>query len=176
MEKNDLHFHTDIQGAAHTLLKEGQTANKEDYEDTAQIAAIYSKAWASELSSVDVYFVKPEQVTKTANTGEYLSTGAFVIRGERNWFKKVTLEFTVGLFNMKFVGFDDVNVIALGSKELFTKNKSAFYKTIVPGTKSKSDICNILLKNIKDLGYKQFDVNDLLSILPAGKFDFKKER
>jgi len=176
LEKNDLHFHTNIQGAAHTILKDGQKGTKEDHEDAALIAAIYSKAATSEFNSIDVYFVKPEQVSKTANTGEYLATGAFVIRGERTWFKKIPIEFTVGLINTKVFGLEDVDVIMVGSKETFVKNKSAYYRTIVLGTKQKNDICKDLLKNVEKLGYKQFDVNDFLSVLPAGKFDFKKER
>jgi len=33
----------------------------------------------------NVFWVKPEQVTKTAPTGEYLTTGSFMIRGKRNY-------------------------------------------------------------------------------------------
>jgi len=169
MEKDDLHFHTNIQGSAHVILKDGQNLTKEDFEDTALIAALYSKALSSGLSSVDVYYVKPEQVTKTAQTGEFLSTGAFVIRGERNWFKKVKLEFSIGLYN-----YENQTIVCVGNKEVFTNSKSPFFKTLIPGKKSKSDICNALMKEIKTLGYKQITINDLLHVLPAGKFDFKK--
>lgn len=176
MDKNDLHFHTNIQGAAHTILKEGQDVSKEDLEDAATIAAIYSKAVSAELSSVDVYYVKPEQISKTANTGEYLSTGAFVVRGERTWFKKVPIEFTVGIVNAKNFGLDDVDIIMVANKQVFMQYNSPYYKTLGIGSKSKNDICKDVLKQLEKLGYKQFDVNDLLSVLPAGKFDFKKER
>lgn len=33
----------------------------------------------------NAFWVKPEQVTKTAPTGEYLTTGSFMIRGKKNY-------------------------------------------------------------------------------------------
>jgi len=169
MEKTDLHFHTNIQGSAHVILKDGQNASKEDYEDTALISAIYSKALPAGLGSVDVYFVKPEQVTKAAQTGEFLSTGSFVIRGERNWFKKVRLEFSIGMYK-----YENQDICIVANKPIFEITKSPYFRTLVPGRKTKSEVCNQLLSDIKKLGYKQVTINDLLSILPAGKFDFKK--
>jgi len=174
MDSNDLHFHTNIIGASHVVLKNGKNAVKEDFEDAGLIAAIYSKAWNEGFGSVDVFYVKPDQVSKTAQSGEFLSTGAFVIRGERNWLKKISLEFCVGIVNLKVFDQGDEEIVMVGSADVFKKVKSPYYITLSPGNKIKSDICNAVLKEIKLKGYKQFDINDLLHILPAGKYAIKK--
>ena len=171
MDKNDLHFHTNIVGSAHVLLKNGQSGSKEDFEDAALIAAIYSKAWKSEFGSVDVFFVKPEQVSKTPETGEFLNKGAFVIRGERNWFKKVSLNFCIGTYKK-----DRKLYLIPALKEVFEKNKSDFYTCLIPGRKTKTEIIKQIIPKLFSKNIKQFNADDFLHTLPAGKFDFDKKK
>lgn len=175
MEDNDLHFHTNIHGSAHTILKNGQKSDLQDQLDAGLIAAIYSRAWNEGFGSVDVYYVNPNQVTKTANSGESLGTGAFVIRGERNWLKKIPLQFTVGVINLKEYGYNG-DYLMVGSKDIFLINNSPFFVELTTGSKQKSDVCNQILKELKIRGFKQFDVNDLLSILPAGPFSLSEKK
>ena len=95
MEKNDLYFHADIQGAPSVLLKNGQNAKEDDIKETAQFAGAFSSAWKSELGVVDVFCVKPEQVHTAAKSGEYLAQGSYVITGERTIFKKMLVELAI---------------------------------------------------------------------------------
>jgi len=97
MKPSDLFFHADIQGAAATLLINGQNATPEDRADAAHLSAVFSKAWTAGLGAVDVFCVTPEQVKTAAKAGESLAKGSFVIEGKREWFKDVPLEVRVTL-------------------------------------------------------------------------------
>ena len=97
-EKVDLFFHADVQGAAATILKAGAAGSAfsdQDLRETAQFAACFSRAWKAGFSSVDVYAVGREQVSKQAQAGEFVGKGGFVIRGERKWFKNTELKLLV---------------------------------------------------------------------------------
>lgn len=48
------------------------------------MAISYSVAWDAKVVT-SAYWVKADQVSKTAPTGEYLSTGSFMIRGKKNF-------------------------------------------------------------------------------------------
>ncbi|PIU21793.1 MAG: hypothetical protein COT15_00555, partial [Candidatus Diapherotrites archaeon CG08_land_8_20_14_0_20_34_12] len=65
MKPKDVYFHAEIQGAAHCIIKtEGNEVDEITKKEAAIFAANFSKAWAGGLSSVDIYSVKPEQVSK----------------------------------------------------------------------------------------------------------------
>ena len=44
-----------------------------------------------------VYSVKPAQVSKSAQTGEFVGKGAFVVRGQRTWYKDMDVRIGIGL-------------------------------------------------------------------------------
>ena len=48
------------------------------------MAVCYSAAWDSKVVT-SAYWVESSQVSKTAPTGEYLTTGSFMIRGKKNY-------------------------------------------------------------------------------------------
>jgi predicted ribosome quality control (RQC) complex YloA/Tae2 family protein len=162
---NDLYFHADLQGAPHTILKEGLHSDIEDKNQAAKFALCFSSAWKSKIYSADVYSVKADQVTKTAKSGESLATGAFVIKGKREYFHKVSLELSIG-YSKK------LNKVIIGPKKAITK-QSDFIFNIVPGDLKKSDFAKKLQEKFK---LKNIDVSlDLLiSLLPSGETSFKE--
>ncbi|KKG22551.1 ribosome rescue protein RqcH, partial [Methanosarcina sp. 2.H.T.1A.15] len=98
MEKRDIVFHTQTPGAPLTVIKTGgEEVPESTLQEVAQFAVSYSSLWKAGQFSGDCYWIKAEQVTKTPESGEYLKKGAFVIRGERNYFKDVPLGVAVGL-------------------------------------------------------------------------------
>ncbi|MEM2909942.1 MAG: ribosome rescue protein RqcH [Nitrososphaerota archaeon] len=84
---DDLVFHAEITGAPVVILKEGSRASKRSIEEAAQFAASYSRAWREGLSSINVYYVKPEQVSFSAPSGEFLPKGSFMVMGKKNYVK-----------------------------------------------------------------------------------------
>ena len=101
MESKDLFFHTQTPGAPVVILKKGQEAPETSIEEAAQFAASYSTLWKEGKYSGEVYYVKPEQVKKSARHGEYLARGSFYIEGKRNYLN-VELNCAVGVELEKF--------------------------------------------------------------------------
>jgi len=96
LEKSDLVFHAEVRGSPVLLLKEGAKAGERSRIEAAQFAASYSRAWREKMSTITVYYVKPEQVSFTPPPGHYLPKGGFIVKGERNYLT-VKLELGFGL-------------------------------------------------------------------------------
>ncbi|MDY0385630.1 MAG: ribosome rescue protein RqcH [Methanolobus sp.] len=98
MEKRDIVFHTQVPGAPFTVIKtQGKDVPEQTLKEAAQFVVSYSSVWKSGQFSGDCYWVKPEQVSKTPESGEYLKKGSFVIRGERNYFRDMQVGAAVAL-------------------------------------------------------------------------------
>jgi len=98
--QGDRYAHADVQGAASVIVKcEKKTPGEPTLRQACQFAATHSKAFA-QFAAADAYWVHPEQVSKTAESGEYVPKGAFVIRGTRNYFPKMKLELALGIVRL----------------------------------------------------------------------------
>ncbi|MBU0470355.1 MAG: DUF814 domain-containing protein [Nanoarchaeota archaeon] len=158
LEKEDLVFHTDMAGSPFFVIKNGQEAGETTLDETAQAVAVYSKAWKLGHGSADVFYVKPEQVTKEAQSGEYLQKGSFMIRGKTTYIHP-KLEYTIGLVEEKIIGGPVTAV----------KTKTNNYLVIISGREKKSS----LAKKIKSK-LKGGDLDDIIKFLPAGGGEIKK--
>ncbi len=105
LEKRDLALHTDTPGAPLTVIKtSGEPVPETTLQEAAQFAVSYSSIWKAGLGSGDCYLVNGDQVTKTPEHGEFLRKGAFVIRGERSYFKDVPLGVALGISDGALIG------------------------------------------------------------------------
>lgn len=149
LEDNDVFLHADIQGASAVVLKtRGLEPKVEDVEDAAVIAACYSKAWKIGLGSIDVYWVRGDQVSKSAPPGEYLRTGSFMIYGERRYMRGVRLQLALGL-----VLNGDGNPLLMVGSERVVRRASLAYVIVSPGDMSVDDsslVKEALVKVLED--------------------------
>ena len=98
LEKRDIFFHAHVSGSPAVVVKtEGKEVPETTLMEAAQFTVSYSVIWKSGQASGDAYWVLPEQVSKTPESGEYVAKGAFVIRGQRNYYKDVLLGAALGL-------------------------------------------------------------------------------
>ena len=82
----DLVFHTDMAGSPFFIIQaEGKQIDEQTIAEVADATCSFSRAWKTGMHATSVFYVKPDQVTKEANTGEFLSKGAFVIRGQTTY-------------------------------------------------------------------------------------------
>jgi len=111
MNNNDLFFHTEVRGASVCIIKndEKKEIPNSTIKETGQFAACYSSAWKQGWGNADMYYVYPEQVSKTPKSGEYLKKGSFVITGKKNFIQKPFIELAIGI---------NLIPIALNKKEL----------------------------------------------------------
>ncbi|XP_066142754.1 ribosome quality control complex subunit NEMF homolog [Euwallacea fornicatus] len=86
MKPTDVYVHADIHGASSVVIKNptGLPVPPKTLNEAGTMAICYSVAWDAKVVT-NAYWVWGEQVSKTAPTGEYLSTGSFMIRGKKNF-------------------------------------------------------------------------------------------
>ena len=96
LKEGDRYAHADIHGAPSTVIKDGAHATEVTLREACEFALVYSKAWSAGLASGSAYWVLPEQVSKQAESGEFLPRGAFVIRGKRNYVHDLPVRIAVG--------------------------------------------------------------------------------
>ncbi|MEZ0318766.1 MAG: ribosome rescue protein RqcH [Pyrobaculum sp.] len=89
-----LFFHADIPGAS--AVATPPLDDPLEVLQAAQFAAAYSKAWKIGIHTIDVYYVKGEQVSKQPPSGQYLARGSFMIYGKREYVRNVRLELALG--------------------------------------------------------------------------------
>jgi predicted ribosome quality control (RQC) complex YloA/Tae2 family protein len=129
LEDDDIFLHADIHGGAATILKTaGREPAEQDLRDAALIAAAYSRAWKEGLASIDVFWVRGSQVSKTPPSGEYLARGAFMVYGRKNYLKGVELKLAIGLA----LDEDEAPHVVVGAPDL-VKQWSIIYAVLVPG-------------------------------------------
>ncbi|BCU70397.1 RNA-binding protein [Stygiolobus caldivivus] len=145
LEDRDIFLHSDIQGAAATVLKtEGREPKEEDIVDAATISACYSKAWKSGMASIDVFWVYGDQVSKSPPSGEYLKKGSFMIYGKKNYIKNVKLELAVGLLRK-----DNEIKIIVGNTDNVS-SKTDMYVVVSPGDEDPSKLGEKIIKYFHD--------------------------
>ncbi len=97
-DKTDIVFHADIHGAPIVVLKTGgQTPPESSLREAAQFAASYSSAWSKGAGGVDVYYVKPDQISFSPPSGQYLPKGSFIINGPRTYIRNQPLDLMFGV-------------------------------------------------------------------------------
>ncbi len=157
-EKEDLVLHTDMAGSPFFVIKNGQKAGAETIQEAAQAVAVYSKAWKLGHTSADVFYVKPEQVTKEAKPGEHIGKGSFMVYGKTNYLHP-QLEYALGLADGEIIGGPLPAI----------KKKTAVFVVVISGREKKS----ALAKKIK-AKLKGGDLDDIIKFLPAGGGEVKK--
>ena len=110
-------------------------------EVAATMALAWSRAWNGGGAHGTVYWVKPGQVSKSAETGEYVGKGAFVIRGQRTWYKDIDLRLGIGL-----VAINGIPLI-MASPAQYIAEICSRYMIITPGMEKKENIANRIYKS-----------------------------
>ncbi len=153
-QPGDLVFHTEAPGSPFFIIKaDNKPIGEATKEEVAQAAATFSKGWKLGITSMEVFSVTPEQVSKEAKAGEYLTKGAFMIYGKRTHYHP-SLEVAVGIL-------DDSRVMA-GPLPAIKKHCKK-YAVIKQGDDKASDIAKRLQKL---LGAGTPD--EFITALPAG--------
>ena len=158
-DKNDLVLHTDMAGSPFFVIKNGQAATEQTIKEAAQATASYSKAWKLGLGTLNVFYVKPEQVSKKTKAGEYMPKGAFMVYGQTKYLSP-TLEISIGKTHTGQV---------VGGPTDAIKAQAEKYVTIVSGKLKTSDLAK-KIKHKLDVD----DVNEIAVFIPAGGSEIRK--
>ncbi|NLL09763.1 MAG: DUF814 domain-containing protein, partial [Methanomicrobiales archaeon] len=139
LEGGDTFVHADVHGASVVVVK-GKTMHM---DEVVRFAAAYSGAWKAGFASADVYAARPDQVSKTAESGEYLSRGSFVVRGERQWFNNVPLEVVIGLQKTP-------QTRILGGPGSAVRKLCDLFVVLRPGTFEPNDIAKKVVRALRE--------------------------
>eukprot|EP00111_Clytia_hemisphaerica_P007746 TCONS_00022497-protein len=86
LRAGDLYVHADLHGASSVIIinhGKGDIPPK-TLNEAGTMAICYSAAWDARVVT-SAWWVHHNQVSKTAPSGEYLTTGSFMIRGKKNY-------------------------------------------------------------------------------------------
>ena len=160
LKENDRYAHADIQGAPSIVIKSKGVSDGEieisekTLEEACIFAASFSKAW-KQFAEAQAYWVLPEQVSKTAQSGEFVPHGAFIIRGRRNY-HQCKLEVAVGLVKIE----NEIKV--MGGPVSAVKKIAEKYVILVPGDIKKNVMAHKLAKAF------DVSVDNVDRVLPPG--------
>ena len=158
-DADDLVLHTDMAGSPFFVIKsEGRKITETALNEAADAACSFSRAWKMGLQTQSVFYVKPEQVSKTPNPGEYLGRGAFVIRGKTSYIEN--------RINCA-IGMTEEGAIMAGPAEAVKKHCKK-YVQIEQGDEKTS-------KTAKQIQHKiGGELDDIIRAMPTGGVKIKK--
>lgn len=156
LEAGDRYAHADIHGAPSVVVKMNKGVTEKTLHEACEFAVATSKAWNAKIGSAAGYWVLPEQVSKTPQSGEYLSKGAFVIRGKRNYSSKLEIKLGIGV--IEFEGSRKI----MCSPEGAIKAHSNKFGIIRPGQRDKNSFAKQLANAL------EVPIEEIQSILPPG--------
>jgi len=166
----DLVMHAEAHGAPFIVVKTGGSQpTAETLHEAAQACVSYSRLWKDAIRAGDAYWVKPEQVTKSAPAGEYLTKGAFMIRGTRNYIRGVELALAVG------VTLRDGKTLLMAGPPSAVKSKCHVYVGMRQGKGSPAEAARRILarlaaKTRENTGAElpRTVIDDVIRLLPPG--------
>lgn len=167
LKPGDRYVHADIHGAPSCIVKasdiggKGMEISERTLEEACQFALSYSKAW-NLFGSGSAFWVKPEQVSKTPESGEYIPKGAFVIRGKRNYVK-CEVKLAIGKVNIQ--GYKKI----MGGAPSAVKKWAENWAVIRHGEKDKNKIAKEMAKKFG------MEINEIQRVLPPGNIEIEEE-
>ncbi|XP_025157417.1 nuclear export mediator factor NEMF homolog isoform X2 [Harpegnathos saltator] len=98
LRAGDLYVHADLTGASSVVIKNptGGFVPPKSLAEAGTMAIAYSVAWDAKVVA-NAWWVHHDQVSKSAPTGEYLTTGSFMIRGKKNYLPPSQLIMGLGI-------------------------------------------------------------------------------
>ena len=99
--------------------------------------------------------MKPAQVSKSAQTGEFVGKGAFVIRGQRTWYKDMDVRIGIGI-----IAVNGVPMVVSGTPAHIL-SVCQRYAILSPGLTKKDQLANKIYRTTG------LSTDDMLSVLPG---------
>jgi hypothetical protein len=86
------------------------------------------------LSAINVYWIYPDQVSKTPPSGQSIQKGSFMIRGTKNFVRGVPLQVAVG------VKTDNDMIMIIGGPVTAIAQQTSAYVEIIPGDQKSGQL------------------------------------
>lgn len=169
--KNDKIFHGDIFGSPFFILKDAENPSTNSMNEVAHATVCFSRAWREGMHGTNAFWVNPEQVKKSAPSGQFLPKGSFTIEGKRNFVNIPSLKLAVGIIPQ-----DDHYLLTSGPPETIKKN-SLCYAIIEPHGLEMPEVAKKIkleFSKLEEKITKQINLDDFVRALPAGQSQIKE--
>jgi predicted ribosome quality control (RQC) complex YloA/Tae2 family protein len=169
--KNDKIFHGDIFGSPFFILKDAENPSTNSMNEVAHATVCFSRAWREGMHGTNAFWVNPEQVKKSAPSGQFLPKGSFTIEGKRNFVNIPSLKLAVGIIPQ-----DDHYLLTSGPPETIKKN-SLCYAIIEPHGLEMPEVAKKIkleFSKLEEEITKQINLDDFVRALPAGQSQIKE--
>lgn len=167
----DIVFHAETHGAPFVVVKtETRAPSTQTILEAAQFAVAHSGMWAAKAASADVYWIHSDQVSKEAPSGQYLTKGAFMITGKRNYIKGLELRLAIG------IQVDQDNVRVIGGPPSAIQSRAVVHVEILPGNTARHRLAKQILFELSKMPsinskVRALSPDQLLDFLPSGSSD-----
>lgn len=199
---SDRAFHAEIHGSPFFILKSG-TADVPTLSMTevAHATVCFSRAWREGMYGLSAYWVNPDQVKKSAPSGQFLPKGSFTIKGTRNFVRAETLRLAVGIIP-RDDNNDDVDIAGISDADAYDgadsnnstdrgvgnyaltsgppdpiKKSSVCYAVIEPHGSEMVDTAKKIrgeFSRLEEKIVKRISLDEFVRALPAGKSQIKE--
>jgi predicted ribosome quality control (RQC) complex YloA/Tae2 family protein len=206
-DQDSIVFHADLHGSPFFILKDGREngapkLSQEIEQELAQATVSFSRAWKDELGSADAYWFEPEQIKKSAPSGEYLPRGSFFIEGRKNFVKHLRVELSVGIMSSGDIPRESEKgshleeaqetkmspVVICGPEKALAeycisriKIAPGRERSTIVGRKIKQILISKIredeqvLSHLKELA-KKIPVDEIIRVLPSGSYKIVSEK
>jgi predicted ribosome quality control (RQC) complex YloA/Tae2 family protein len=159
LEDSDVVYHADLFGSPFFVLKDGRRQSEQEALELAEATVSFSSGWKTGLGAADAYWVHKNQVSSSAESGEYLAKGSFVIRGRKNFVRHALLQVAVGR--------DSQGRTTAGPESAITR-ACPRYVVLVPHREKPTDTAKKVLRELSSPGEPAPELDDVLRALPTG--------
>jgi predicted ribosome quality control (RQC) complex YloA/Tae2 family protein len=161
LDDEDVVYHADLFGSPFFILKGGRQQSDVEVSELAQATVSFSSGWKTGLGAADAYWVSKDQVSSTAESGEYLPKGSFVVRGKKNFVRHALLQVALGL--------DEKGRVVAGPESAVGR-MCPRYVVLVPHREKQSDTAKRVLKELGVIGgpASAAALDDVIRALPPG--------
>lgn len=163
LNKDDKYIHGNFFGSPSMIIKDMRGKEEIPLQVLLRggdFLVCMSNNWKVSRSE-DTYYVNPEQVSKTAPSGEYVTKGSFMIRGNKNYLPNANLELGIGILFIDGKG-DEIEYISKPYKILKScipvigpyrdmKNKYKYCVKIKPGNQKQGKVINAIITKFMKL-------------------------
>ena len=139
--------------------------------EVAHATVCFSRAWREGMHGLSAYWVYPDQVKKSAPSGQFLPKGSFTIEGKRNFVNIPSLKLAVGIIPQ-----EEYYLLTSGPLEPIKKN-SICYAIIEPHGSEMVDVAKKLkieFSKLEEEITKKISIDDFVRALPAGQSQIKE--
>ena len=167
MKEGDLYVHADLHGAASVIVKhpapDEPSVTDLTLREAGQWAVVFSKAWRAGLASASAFWVTREQVSKSAESGEFVARGAWAIHGTKHLLRDLPTELALGTIDYRG------ETLWTAAPPSAVGSRGTVRVVLVPGAERERDAVEVALA--RELGLTR---TRLQGLLPAGGLEVRR--